>query len=268
MRDILDQIVKWWDAGETFGLATVVSTYHSAPREPGAAMAVSAEGEVVGSVSGGCVEGAVYELAGEVHASGQAVSQRYGVSDDDAFAVGLTCGGIIDIFVEPVSRELYPELGEIAAAIRAGQPVAVATVIDGPGTIGARRVIWAGADAADADAEQADAEQADADSGERGLSARSAQPGGWMRRSTTTRGACSPRESPAPAATALTASGAGTSCRCSCSPSRRRRGCWCSVRSTSPPRSPGSASSSATGSRSATPARCSRPHPASPRQTR
>ena len=72
MRDILDPISKWWDAGDTFGLATVVRTYRSAPREPGAAMAVSAEGEAVGNVSGGCVEGAVYELASEVRESGQA----------------------------------------------------------------------------------------------------------------------------------------------------------------------------------------------------
>ena len=66
MRDILGQIEKWWDAGETFGLATVVRTFSSAPRDPGAALAVSAGGEVIGSVSGGCVEGAVYELAQQV----------------------------------------------------------------------------------------------------------------------------------------------------------------------------------------------------------
>jgi xanthine dehydrogenase accessory factor len=142
VRDILDPIVKWWDAGEAFGLATVVRTYSSAPREPGAAMAVSADGEAVGSVSGGCVEGAVYELASEVRASGRAVLQTYGVSDDDAFAVGLTCGGIIDIFVQPVSSQTFPELGDIAAAVRADEPVAVATVIDGPGQVGSRRVIW------------------------------------------------------------------------------------------------------------------------------
>ncbi len=142
MRDILDPIAAWWTAGETFGLATVVRTFSSAPREPGAALAVSGGGEVVGSVSGGCVEGAVYELAGEVAASGQPVLQTYGISDNDAFAVGLTCGGIIDIFVEPVDREHFPELGQVAAAVRAGEPVAVATVIDGPGKIGARRVIW------------------------------------------------------------------------------------------------------------------------------
>ncbi len=152
MRDILPAIMKWWDAGETFGLATVVRTFSSAPREPGAAMAVSAGGEVVGSVSGGCVEGAVYELAGEVSPGGPPVLQTYGISDNDAFAVGLTCGGIIDIFVEPVSRELFGELGEISAAVKAGEPVAVATVIAGPGQVGARRVIWAADDDAEADA--------------------------------------------------------------------------------------------------------------------
>ena len=141
MRDILGQIEKWWDAGETFGLATVVRTFSSAPRDPGAALAVSAGGEVIGSVSGGCVEGAVYELAQQVLQTGEPVLQRYGVSDDTALSVGLTCGGIIDIFVEPVSKERYPQLGEVAAAITAGRPVAVATVIDGPGQAGARRVI-------------------------------------------------------------------------------------------------------------------------------
>ncbi|HEU5419977.1 MAG TPA: XdhC/CoxI family protein [Streptosporangiaceae bacterium] len=143
MRDILDDISKWWDAGETFGLATVVRTFSSAPREPGAAMAVSTGAEVVGSVSGGCVEGAVYELATEVAASGQPVLQRYGISDDTAFSVGLTCGGIIDIYVEPVSRQHFPGLGEIASAVQAGTPVAVATIIAGPGQAGARRLIWA-----------------------------------------------------------------------------------------------------------------------------
>ncbi|HLH82277.1 MAG TPA: XdhC/CoxI family protein [Trebonia sp.] len=142
MRDILNTITKWWEEGETFGLATVVRTFRSAPRDPGAALAVAPGGEVTGSVSGGCVEGAVYELAAEVTATGEPVLQTYGVSDDDAFAVGLTCGGILDIFVEPVSRHTFPELGEIAAAVDRGEPVAVATVISGPGKIGARRVIW------------------------------------------------------------------------------------------------------------------------------
>jgi xanthine dehydrogenase accessory factor len=146
VRDILSPITKWWAAGETFGLATVVRTYRSAPRDPGAAMAVSATAghEVVGSVSGGCVEGAIYEVSLEVSQTGTPVLETYGVSDDDAFAVGLTCGGIIDIFVERIDQASFPELGEIGAAVERGEPVAVATVISGPGQVGARRVIWAG----------------------------------------------------------------------------------------------------------------------------
>ncbi|KAB8188308.1 XshC-Cox1 family protein [Nonomuraea phyllanthi] len=138
MRDVLPEITQWWRSGTGFGLATVVSTFSSAPRQPGAAMAVRGE-EVVGSVSGGCVEGAVFELATEAE---QPILQRYGVSDDDAFAVGLTCGGIIDILVEPISKETFPELGEIARAVEAREPVAVATIISGPGRMGARRVVW------------------------------------------------------------------------------------------------------------------------------
>jgi len=144
MRDILSKVTKWWEAGDTVGLATVVRTYRSAPRDPGAALAVSAGGEVIGSVSGGCVEGAVYELSLDVCETGDPVLQTYGVSDDDAFAVGLTCGGILDIFVEPIDQARFPELLEIASAVERGEPVAVATVIAGPGRIGSRRVIWAG----------------------------------------------------------------------------------------------------------------------------
>ncbi|TDC96618.1 XshC-Cox1 family protein [Nonomuraea deserti] len=142
MRDVLPEIMEWWRSGHRFGLATVVSTFSSAPRPPGAAMAVRGE-EVAGSVSGGCVEGAVFELATELLTETDGpVLQRYGVSDDDAFAVGLTCGGIIDVFVEPVSRETFPELEEIAAAVKERRPVAVATVVSGPGQVGARRIVW------------------------------------------------------------------------------------------------------------------------------
>jgi xanthine dehydrogenase accessory factor len=132
MRDVLSELMTWWDAGETIGVGTVVATFQSAPRPPGASMLVGSDGSAVGSVSGGCVEGAVYELAQSVIESGEPVLERYGVSDDDAFAVGLTCGGILDVFVEKVNRETFPELGEIAADIQAGRPVAVATVIEHP----------------------------------------------------------------------------------------------------------------------------------------
>lgn len=132
MREVLPQLLAWWEAGETVGMGTVIATFRSAPRPPGASMLVGPDASAVGSVSGGCVEGAVYDLAQEVAASGAPRLQRYGVSDDDAFAVGLTCGGILDVYVEKVNRETFPELGEIAADIEAGLPVAVATVVDHP----------------------------------------------------------------------------------------------------------------------------------------
>ncbi len=132
MREVLAELMTWWEAGETVGVGTVVATFRSAPRPPGASMLVGPDKSAVGSVSGGCVEGAVYDLAGSVVQTGEAVLERYGVSDDDAFAVGLTCGGILDVFVEKVSRETFPELGAIAADLEAGRPVALATVIDHP----------------------------------------------------------------------------------------------------------------------------------------
>ena len=132
MREVLAELLESWKGGDTVGLATVVQSIRSAPRPPGAAMVVTADGSVAGSVSGGCVEGAVYELSQDVVASGDPVLQRYGFSDDEAFAVGLTCGGIIDVFVEPVSPLTFPELAEVAGDIDAGRPVAVVTVIEHP----------------------------------------------------------------------------------------------------------------------------------------
>src|SRR6201991_2203931 len=124
--------MKWWRGGETIGVAPVVAPFQSAPRPAGASMLVGPDETAVGSVSGGCVEGAVYELGQQVVGSGVPVLQRYGISDDDAFAVGLTCGGILDVYVEKVSRETFPELEELAADIESGRPVAVATVIEHP----------------------------------------------------------------------------------------------------------------------------------------
>ena len=117
MRDVLDELLRVWQAGGTAGLSTVVRTMKSAPRPPGAAMVVSPDGTVAGSVSGGCVEGAVYETANEVVASGTPELQRYGVSDDDAFSVGLTCGGIIDIFPPgesgPIRLDLFGDVLDV-----------------------------------------------------------------------------------------------------------------------------------------------------------
>ncbi len=132
MRDVLDELMSIWRSGATAGLATVVRTIRSAPRPPGAAMVVAPDGSVTGSVSGGCVEAAVYELANEVVRTGRPMLQRYGISADDAFAVGLTCGGEIDIFAEPASRDAFPQLEEVAEAITAHRPIAVATVVAHP----------------------------------------------------------------------------------------------------------------------------------------
>src|SRR5215216_464894 len=124
MREVLSDLLAWWREGRPVGLATVVATWRSAPRQPGAAMLVGPDGTAVGSVSGGCVEAAVYELGREVAEIGRPVLVRYGVSDDDAFAIGLTCGGIIELFVERVDPTTFPELGEVADSVTAGEPVA------------------------------------------------------------------------------------------------------------------------------------------------
>ena len=84
MRDVLPELMEWWEAGETVGVGTVVATFRSAPRPPGASMLVGPDATAVGSVSGGCVEGAVYEVAQSVLATGEPVLERYGVSDGRA----------------------------------------------------------------------------------------------------------------------------------------------------------------------------------------
>lgn len=143
MRDVLTELSGEWNRGAATALATVVRTFHSAPRPPGAAMLRRTDETVVGSVSGGCVEGAVYELAGEVLGDGRARLERYGVSDDAAFAAGLTCGGQLDVFVEEISPEAFPGFDEVARDIATEVPVAVATVISHPGPdhVGRRLVV-------------------------------------------------------------------------------------------------------------------------------
>ncbi|MFI5491478.1 XdhC family protein [Actinoplanes sp. NPDC051859] len=128
MRDLLADLLAAGRHGEPAGLATVTATWSSAPRQPGAAMLVRADGSAVGSVSGGCVEAAVYELCRDVAESGTPRSARYGVTDDDAYEAGLPCGGTIDVFVE---RAGFPELEVLAAAVQTDQPVALLTCVDG-----------------------------------------------------------------------------------------------------------------------------------------
>jgi xanthine dehydrogenase accessory factor len=102
MNEIMNDLRTWRRQGKRMVVARVVDVEGSAPRSPGAAMAVSEEGEVAGSVSGGCVEGAVVATALEVLETGEPCLETYGYSDDDAFAVGLTCGGTIHLFIEPL----------------------------------------------------------------------------------------------------------------------------------------------------------------------
>ena len=104
MRDLLNDIDRWKSEGKRIALARVVDIEGSGPRDPGAAMAVNQDGEVVGSVSGGCVEGAVVaEALGMLNGDYQPRLVTFGYSDDEAFAVGLTCGGIIHLFLQPLT---------------------------------------------------------------------------------------------------------------------------------------------------------------------
>ncbi len=102
MKEILADVDRWLAAGERVAIARVIGVEGSGPRDPGAAMAVSASGEVAGSVSGGCVEGAVVVEALEVLESGESRVRTFGYSDDEAFAVGLTCGGTLHLLIEPL----------------------------------------------------------------------------------------------------------------------------------------------------------------------
>ncbi|AUI53810.1 XdhC family protein [Arthrobacter crystallopoietes] len=132
MRDILQDILPWYQAGKPFALATVVRTWRSSPRPVGASMAVSDTGEVIGSVSGGCVEGAVYEVAQDVLKTGAPQLVRYGVSDDSAFAIGLTCGGTLELFVQLIDADTFPEFEHVVESVARRQAIAICTVIEGP----------------------------------------------------------------------------------------------------------------------------------------
>ncbi|QJS09273.1 XdhC family protein [Streptomyces argyrophyllae] len=143
MLDIADELDRWAEQGRDFAVATVVAVGGSAPRRPGAALAVDADGTAIGSVSGGCVEGAVYELCRQALGDGHPVLQRFGYSDEDAFAVGLTCGGVIDVLVTPVradgpGRPVYA--AALAAAAR-GEAAALARIAEGPGELRGRALL-------------------------------------------------------------------------------------------------------------------------------
>ncbi|WAZ24971.1 XdhC family protein [Streptomyces cinnabarinus] len=143
MLDIAEELHRWVEQGRDFAVATVVAVGGSAPRRPGAALAVDTAGTAIGSVSGGCVEGAVYDLCQQALQDGETVLERFGYSDEDAFAVGLTCGGIIDILVTPV-RAADPARPVIRAALAAaarGEAAAMARVVSGPAELMGRALV-------------------------------------------------------------------------------------------------------------------------------
>jgi xanthine dehydrogenase accessory factor len=139
MRDLIPNLLRWRERGDQIALATVTKTWGSSPRPAGAKMAVTASGEFAGSVSGGCVETAVIEEAKKVLAAGEPKLLRFGVSDEQAWSVGLTCGGSIEVFVEripPASPGQTALLGrdftkEWLQALAKAEPIAVATILRG-----------------------------------------------------------------------------------------------------------------------------------------
>jgi xanthine dehydrogenase accessory factor len=140
MRDVLEDIERWRAEGLPIALATVVETWGSAPRPAGGKMALTADGRITGSVSGGCVENAVVQAGKETLSSGRPQLLHYGVSDDTAWSVGLACGGSLDIYIERLDPGLF---APVDAALRAEKPVAVATVIRGPeGELGKKLALF------------------------------------------------------------------------------------------------------------------------------
>jgi xanthine dehydrogenase accessory factor len=128
MRDVLPDIRRWQSEGRPIAIATVVETWGSAPRPAGGKLAMTADGRIAGSVSGGCVENAVVEAGKKTLETGKPQLLHYGVSDDTAWSVGLACGGSLDVFVDRLDAALFEP---IEAALRAERPLAIATVIQG-----------------------------------------------------------------------------------------------------------------------------------------
>ena len=138
MRDIAAELRSLCESDRRFALATVVATAGSTPRPVGTVMAVTADGDVVGSLSGGCVEAAVYDLAQTVLVERRPQQASYGISDDDAFAVGLTCGGTLQVLVAEPDRTVLPEL---LRRVALDEPCVLATVVSGPARVGAQLLV-------------------------------------------------------------------------------------------------------------------------------
>lgn len=144
MLDVINALRHWQPRGEPIAIATVVRTWGSAPRQAGAKLAVTASGSITGSVSGGCIEGAVFEACQAVIAIGHARLLHFGVADETAWDVGLACGGAITVFVQRF--DLHDEL--LIRTVTATEPVAAVTLIALPSSthnlmIGTRMLVWA-----------------------------------------------------------------------------------------------------------------------------
>jgi xanthine dehydrogenase accessory factor len=152
MRDVMDTIDQWQGEGQPVALATVVQTWGSSPRQAGAKMALTPAGHITGSVSGGCVEGAVYDEGVEALKSGAPRLLHFGVADETAWEVGLACGGSIDVFVQPLAPDYFKAT---RTAIQENSPFAVVTVVKGPPELmgraalaGERGLVWGSISAA------------------------------------------------------------------------------------------------------------------------
>src|SRR5215475_2622537 len=130
MRDILSDLDNWSASdNKAIALATVIQTWGSSPRRAGAKMALTPDGKITGSVSGGCVEGAVYETGVDVLKSNHPQLLHFGVADETAWEVGLACGGSIDIFVKPLDTEFFKNLRSVFVEERSA---VVVTLVQGP----------------------------------------------------------------------------------------------------------------------------------------
>src|SRR5688572_2822054 len=138
MRDILPDLDNWRTENEKIALATVVQTWGSSPRRAGAKMALTPEGKITGSVSGGCVEGAVFEAGMEVLRLNRPQLLHFGVADETAWEVGLACGGSIEIFVKPLDADFF---GVLRSVLAEEQPAVVVTVVRGPGELIGREML-------------------------------------------------------------------------------------------------------------------------------
>ena len=130
MDEVLSKVREWLAKGEGSALATIVGVERKAPRGPGAAMAVGAKGEIVGSLSGGCIEGALVESASTVIAKKEPQVVTFGISDDQAFGIGLSCGGTLHVFLEPMKSEDGDTLAKIDEALAGNEAVALVTRLD------------------------------------------------------------------------------------------------------------------------------------------